>query len=185
MRGKTAARLQCNLCSVRPLLPLLFALALALPLQAADAIYESASGHDCFVDLLKKSAWGLSGPWERAAFVVINNDGTYGCIEWPNLHSYQAEGFYGIVPKNAVAIVHTHPVQFQRPSPHDDEEATRLDLPIYTITIRGVYKSLPGEEHAVVITNRQAWINEKHPLTAGLRPDRLSADVNSNGVSNK
>ncbi|HEY6844167.1 MAG TPA: hypothetical protein VI391_08370 [Thermoanaerobaculia bacterium] len=167
---------------MKRLLPLLFAL--ALPLQAADAIYESAAGHDCFVKLLKESGWGLGGPYERAAFVVVNNDGTYGCIEWPNLHVYQAEGFYGTVPSNAVAIVHTHPVQFVRPSPHDDEEATHLDLPIYTLTIRGVYKSIPGEP-AVMITDKQSWINNKRPLTAGLRPDRLPADVNSNGVSNK
>jgi hypothetical protein len=183
LRGKTAARLQCNLCSVRRLLPLLL-FALALPLQAADAVYESAAGHACFVDLLKRTGWGLAGPWERAAFVVINNDGTYGCVEWPSLHVYQSESFYGFIPPNTVAIVHTHPVQFVHPSFHDDEEATRLDLPIYTITIRGVYKSVPGE-HAVTITNRQSWVNETPPLTAGLRPNRLSPDVNSNGVTNK
>jgi len=183
LRGKTAGRLQCNLCSVRRLLPLLFAL-LALPLQASDAIFESAAGHACFVDLLKRSGWGLGGPWERAAFVVQNNDGTYGCIEWPSLHVYQAESFYGLIPPNTVAIVHTHPVQFVHPSSNDDEEATRLDLPIYTLTIRGVYKSVPGE-NAVVITDRQSWIRDKPPLTAGLRPNGLPADVNGNGVSNK
>ena len=182
MRGKTHLPPQRNVCSVKRLLPLL--LALALPLQAADGIYDSAAGHDCFVNLLKKSGWGLGGPYERAAFVVVNNDGTYGCIEWPNLHVYQAEGFYGKVPANAVAIVHTHPVQFVRPSPHDDEEATQLDLPIYTITIRAVYKSTP-DDREVLLANKQSWINETRPLVAGLRPNGLPADVNSNGVSNK
>jgi len=167
---------------VRRLLPLLFAL--ALPLQASDAVYESAAGHACFVDLLRKSGWGLAGPWERAAFVVVDNDGTYRCVEWPSIHVYQAESFSGMIPPNTVAIVHTHPVQFTRPSYHDDDEATRLDLPIYTITIRGVYKSVPGEK-AVTITDKQAWVNEKRPLTAGLRPNGLPADVNSNGVTNK
>lgn len=182
MRGKTLLRAQRNVCSVKRLLPLL--LALALPLQAADAIYDSAAGHDCFVNLLKKSGWGLGGPYERAAFVVVNNDGTYGCIEWPNLHVYQGEGFYGKVPTNAVAIVHTHPVQFVRPSPHDNDEATELDLPIYTITIRGVYKSIPGEPERM-ITDKQSWIRETRPLVAGLRPNGLPANVNSNGVLNK
>lgn len=168
---------------MKRLLPLLFAL--ALPLQAADTIFQSAAGHECFVNLLKKTAWGLAGPWERAAFVVQNNDGTYGCVEWPNLHVYQSEGFNGVIPPNTVAIVHTHPVQFTRPSYHDEEEATRLDLPIYTITIRGVYKSVPGAQRALLITNRQSWIRDQAPLTAGLRPDGLAPDVNSNGVLNK
>jgi len=154
-------------------------------MQAADPIYDSPAGHACFLDLLKKSGWGMVGPYERAAFIVENNDGTLGCVEWPSIHSYQAESFHGAIPANAIAIAHTHPVQFRYPSPHDGDEATRLNLPIYTITIRGVYKSVPGVEKALAIINRQSWINDTPHLTAGLRPDGVAGNVNSNGVTNQ
>jgi len=169
---------------VKRFLPLLLVL-IALPLQAADAVYDSSGGHACFLDLLKKSGWGLAGPYERAAFIVENNDGTFGCVDWPSIHIFHSETYHGAIPPNAVAIAHTHPAQFIYPSERDGEEATRLGLPIYTITIRGVYKSLPGVQRALMIVNRQSWIRATPHLTAGLRPDRVAGNVDGNGVTNK
>jgi len=160
-------------------------LVIALPLSAADNIYESPAGHQCLVEVLRKSAWGLGGPFERAAFITEQPDGTLGCVEWPAMHTYHAEQFRGLIPPQAIAIVHTHPVQFQMPSVQDNDEATRLGIPIYTLTIRGVYKSVPGQERAVMITNKQSWITERPSLTAPLRADKLSIDVKSDGLANK
>jgi len=167
---------------VKHALPLLFAI--ALPLSAADNVYESPAGHQCLVEVLRKSGWGLAGPFERAAFIVQKLDGTLGCEEWPSVHAYHAEQFHGAIPPQAIAIVHTHPVNYPMPSEHDNKEATRLAIPIYTLTIRGVYKSVPGVQGAVMITNRQSWIRET-PSLAPLRADKLSIDVKSDGLANK
>src|SRR5262245_17672952 len=123
-----------HLVHMRRAIPLL--LMLALPALAADNIYDSAAGHKCLVDLLRKNAWGLSGPYERAEFIIEQPDGSLTCEEWPAMHSFNAEHFHGAVPRDAIAIVHTHPVQFPFPSPQDNEEATRLGIPVYTLTIR-------------------------------------------------
>ena len=168
---------------MRRALPLL--LLFALPLFAADNVYESPSGHKCLVEILRRSAWGLGGPFERAAFIIENLDGSLGCQEWPAIHAYHSEQFHGAVPPQAIAIVHSHLVQFPKPSEQDSEEATRLGVPIYTLTIRGVYKSVPGQEHAVLITDRQSWIRETPSLKPPLRADKLPVDVKSDGLANK
>lgn len=168
---------------MRRALPLL--LLFALPIFAADNVYESPSGHQCLVETLRKSAWGLGGPFERAAFIIENLDGTLGCQEWPAVHDYRSEKFHGAVPPQAIAIVHSHPVQFPKPSGQDNQEATRLGIPIYTLTIRGVYKSVPGQDRAVLITGQQSWIREKPPLKTPLRADKLPVDVKSDGLTNK
>jgi hypothetical protein len=168
---------------MRRALPLL--LLIALPLAAADNVYQSPIAHQCLVDLLRKSGWGLAGPFERAAFITEQLDGTLGCQEWPSMHTYHTEQFHGGIPPQAIAIVHTHPVQFPKPSEEDAAEATRLGIPIYTITIRGVYKSEPGAQYALVITDKQSWIRETPGLTAPLRADKLSIDVKSDGLANK
>lgn len=168
---------------MRRAFPLL--LLIALPVAAADNVYDSATAHRCLVEILRKSAWGIGGPSERAAFIVEQNDGTLGCQEWPSMHTYHSEQFRGAMPPQVIAIVHTHPVQFPMPSGQDNEEATHLGIPIYTITIRGVYKSEPGGTHAVKITDKQSWIRDTPPSTAALRTNKLPIDVHSDGLANK
>ena len=170
---------------MRRAIPFLFALATAVPLFAADGIYDSTVGHKCFVELLRKTAWGLAGQFERAEFIIENPDGTLSCDEWPSNHGYQAEHYKGAIPKNAIAIVHTHPVQFPRPSAQDEDEATRLGIPVYTLTIRAVYKCVPDQRVAQTITDRQSWITETPQSTAALRPNKLPVDVQGDGLSNK
>jgi proteasome lid subunit RPN8/RPN11 len=170
---------------MRRAIPLLFTLLLAFPAFATDDIYDSAVGHRCLVELLRKSAWGLGGPFERAEFIIANPDGTVTCDEWPSNHGYQAEHYTGAIPKNAIAIVHTHPVQYPRPSAQDEEEASKLGIPVYTLTIRAVYKSLPAQKQPELVTDRQSWIKETPASTASLRPNKLPVDVQSDGLSNK
>jgi len=170
---------------MRRAIPILFACSLALSAFASDNVYDSAEGHKCLVDLLRKSAWGLGGPYERAEFIIENPDGTLTCSEWPGAHSYQAEHFRGAVPHNTIAIVHTHPVQYPRPSEQDEDEASRLGMPVYTLTIRGVYKSMPDQRLPELVTDRQSWIKETPPSTATLRPNKLPVDVQGDGLSNK
>src|SRR2546423_49493 len=59
-----------------------------------------------------------------------------------------------------IPIVHTHPVAYPRPSEQDKLEATRLGIPIYVLSIEGVYKAVPGAERETTIVKRQAWIRQ-------------------------
>src|SRR5712692_1647153 len=134
-----------------------------------DDIFLSNAGRTCFRNILQESSWGLGGPYERAAFIVEQSDGSFTCQEWPSLHSYLSESFRGTLPAHTVAIAHTHPVQYPMPSEQDKLEATRIGLPIYVITIRGVYKALPGNSHVATLAENQNWIRQV-PATAMITP---------------
>jgi proteasome lid subunit RPN8/RPN11 len=84
-------------------------------------------------------------------------DGSISCQPWPSKHAYLSERFDGALPINAVAIVHTHPVQFPRPSYQDQLEATRMGVPIYVITIQGVFKAVPRREQITVVSGEHNW----------------------------
>lgn len=141
------------------LIQLLLAMMVLAPAMAEehDVIFDSVVGKMCFRDLLRDSGWSLNGPWERAAFVIQQSDGTITCKCWPSKHSYLAESFRGLIPPNTIAIVHTHPVQYPKPSRQDEDEATRLGIPIYVLTIRGVYKALPGATNAATVLEHEPW----------------------------
>jgi len=125
-----------------------------------DPIFDSVIGRMCFRDLLRDSGWSLNGPFERAAWVVQNSDGSIACQGWPWKHAYLAETFQGLKPANTIAIAHTHPVQYPKPSNQDQMQATQLGIPIYVITIRGVYKVVPGASRIAALTELQSWIRE-------------------------
>jgi hypothetical protein len=125
-----------------------------------DAIFDSAVGRTCFRDLLQRSGWGLSGTSERAAFIIEQGDGSLSCQAWPSMHSYLSESFHGLIPEHAIGIVHTHPVLYPMPSLKDQEEATRIGIPIYVLTIRGVYKAVPGAREVSTLADKQSWIHE-------------------------
>jgi len=134
-----------------------------------DDIFLSTAGRTCFRNILRESGWGLSGPFERAAFIIEQSDGSFTCQEWPSLHSYLSESFRGTMPAHTVAIAHTHPVQYPMPSEQDKLEATRIGVPIYVITIRGVYKALPGNRRVATLAENQNWIQQV-PATAMIAP---------------
>ncbi len=134
-----------------------------------DAIFESPHGRACFVELLRQSAWGLGGPFEHAAFIIEQSDGSFTCEAWPQLHRYLSESFRGPIPAHAVAVVHTHPVEYPQPSFQDQKEASRIGLPIYVITIRGVYKALPGTYRVAALAGGQ-WFRQVPPMPITASP---------------
>jgi JAB domain-containing protein similar to deubiquitination enzymes len=139
---------------------LLLLFLVATPLAAEDEIFDTVDGHACFRELLHKSGWGLAGPTERAAFVVEQGDGSIQCQEWPVMNIYHGDLFHGVPPEHTIAIVHTHPAAYPLPSEQDNDEATRLGIPIYTVTIRAVYKSLPGDPIVHALALKQSWIRQ-------------------------
>ena len=144
------------------LLQFVLALIVFAPAMAEehDVIFDNVVGKMCFRDLLRDSGWSLNGPFERAAFVIQQSDGSIACQCWPSRHSYLAETFRGFIPPNTIAIVHTHPVEFPKPSRKDKDEATRLGIPIYVLTIRGVYKAVPGVRNTATVADQQTWYRQ-------------------------
>lgn len=132
----------------------------SLSVQASDRVFDSDSGHACFVDLLRQAAWGLGGPYERAAFVVEDENGGIQCVVWPNRHSYLEESYVGPIPDRTVAIVHTHPVDFPMPSRHDIDEAAKIGRPIYVLTIRGVYRADPQRNDVATLAVGRSWLRQ-------------------------
>jgi hypothetical protein len=56
---------------------------------------------------------------EQAAFLTANPDGTLGCVLWPATTERDASTFHGDMPVDTIAVLHTHPRQWQDPSSQD------------------------------------------------------------------
>lgn len=141
-------------------------LVVSVSLQAYDRI--SDGGHDCFVELLRNAAWGIGGPFERAAFVVQGPDGAIECVAWPSKHVCWEESFHGLMPAGTVALVHTHPALYPLPSDHDIDEARRIGKPIYVVSIHGIYRADPQTREVATIVLGQKWILPKPVAAARL-----------------
>lgn len=131
-----------------------------------EDVFDSDSGRACFVELLRKAAWGIGGPYERAAFVVRDPDGVVRCVDWPNKHDYLEESFHGLMPPGTVGLVHTHPSLYPLPSDHDVAEAARVRRPIYVVSIHGVYRADPERDSVLTIAVGQSWIHRAPKTTA-------------------
>src|SRR5688572_22242764 len=63
---------------------------------------------------------------EVAAYLVRDENGTISAVIWPHSATRRAEHYEGPIPGRTVAIAHTHPLAFERPSRGDVEQAKRL-----------------------------------------------------------
>ena len=94
---------------------------------------------DVSYSLLKLSEGG-DFTVERAAFVIAEPDGRLKLEHWPQVRAYRSEKFYGIVPPNTIAIIHTHPrFSDPRPSTSDLDEARRVGLPFWVVSRAALY----------------------------------------------
>jgi hypothetical protein len=141
---------------------------------ASDAIFDTALGRGYFLDVMLAASFGYSDT-ERAAFIVERADGSLGCLLWPALHLFDQEAFHGAIPAGTLAIVHTHPVSAgERPSNQDQREAERLGVPIYVLSLRGVYKASPQASSSLPIVRGEFWFRRRAPegQTAHCQPMR-------------
>lgn len=89
----------------------------------------------CFATLLDRAA--RSGyAIEHAAFVVLRDDDSFACVDWPATRHARADFvmYTGRIPHGTVAIAHTHPPALPLPSAQDAAEARRLDVPFVVLT---------------------------------------------------
>ena len=107
-------------------------------------------------------AWQSSGGGnsDRESVVLIfrTEDGSYTGLSLRATHEYHRFTFCW--RPNALAIVHTHPNSCDpKPSPHDKRVAEQYHVPIFTITLRGMYVYNPATRMTSKVMNDLDWLN--------------------------
>ena len=100
-----------------------------------------------FYKLWEKSFFGREpNRIEAAAWVVNGSPGRYEFVFWETTPEREKNTWRnGEIPAQTVAIAHTHPQKVDpKPSSHDVSLARRLNLPIYTISRKGIWKVPPA-----------------------------------------
>jgi len=103
---------------------------------------------------------------EVAAFVIRNSDGELACLPWPHTASVRAAHYQGAIPPGTVAVAHTHPRQFERPSSGDIEQAKRIGLPIYVISRWYLYVIDPSSGASITLITQKNWMRSPQPAEA-------------------
>lgn len=98
---------------------------------------------------------------EQAAFVVRRADRKLAVVHWSTDCSALRKTYRGIIPPNAIAIVHTHPEGRREPSPEDLSEARRIKLPICVLTRRGIWIADPVRTESIALLDDPAWTEQR------------------------
>lgn len=101
---------------------------------------ETVSGADfraCRETLMSTGGFG-NAIFERAAFLVLQENGRFECRVWPFSPELRQARWYGAAPRGTIAILHTHPRDLPDPSVKDRFEAERVGVPIFVLTERSV-----------------------------------------------
>ena len=119
---------------------------IAVLILAGPAFSETVERLICenrtlFYALWKDTAFGKNpSRIEKAAWIVLNPDGSYGFKRWPPSAARNSEIWRGPIPDHAVALVHTHPVNLdEKPSREDILIAEKLGMLLYIISSRGIW----------------------------------------------
>jgi len=94
-----------------------------------------------FAHLWKDHALGET---ENGAWIVMNPDGLYQQIDWAFTPQRHATTWSGVLPENIVAQLHTHSEHLDpKPSGPDSQIAKRLNITVYTVTRKGIWRVSP------------------------------------------
>jgi len=113
-------------------------------------ILQRADIEVCASRLVKMAGYGRF-QYERAAFLILRDDGMFDCSVWPATFEPRSESWSGRMPEGTAAIIHTHPLESPRPSYQDVLEAARIGVPIIVAT---PYVLAMAQPHGDVITTR-------------------------------
>lgn len=124
-----------------------------------DTVTSDPHNLERMYHLFEKSGFGHRET-ERAGMITQNN-GQYGCTAFPWSAAYRKEEWPRgkPLPPGTIAVAHTHPnTAGQEPSAGDQATASRIHLPIYTITRTGIYKYDPVTRTITKEEDSQ-WVN--------------------------
>ncbi|MBK5259331.1 MAG: hypothetical protein JJE51_07040 [Thermoanaerobaculia bacterium] len=135
----------------------MFALVLAASLLTPDPCSDLCSRNAAhyYADLLQRGGYGRL-PFEVAAFLIRESDGTLTTEPWPT-RKFGHASYRGSIPKGAIAVLHTHPYTAPSPSAYDRAESRRISIPIIVITPMGVEAAYP-DGSAGRVTGGAGWV---------------------------
>lgn len=142
---------------------------IAAPLRAD--VMRSAEVMQMFSEILAAGAFGHRDN-ERAAFIIRRADGSLGCELWPATAAFKKETYHGGLPVGTVAVAHTHPAHNKRASVHDRQEAARIGIPIYVLTLTSIYRAEPTLLEVPILTGRQWYRRPSNPTLCLCGPQK-------------
>jgi hypothetical protein len=104
--------------------------------------FERADVRACADNIALAAKAGRSDH-ERAAFLTLNDDGSFGCTLWPPTFTWRRTSWEGRIPENTIAVMHTHPSDMPQPSQHDFAEARRIGAPVIVVSRRTIMVAMP------------------------------------------
>jgi hypothetical protein len=139
-----------------------------LRLTATNALIESVKS------LVKQfdNAWRLSGAGstgrESVVLIFRMSDGSFAGRGQGFTNQYKKFTFN--LDRAAIAIVHTHPNSCNpKPSTEDQRVADHYHLPIFTITVTGMYVYEPTIKKTSKVLEGLAWLDSANGLPSLLR----------------
>ena len=121
---------------------ILLAVALTIAYPFTETTVARPDVQGCFSHLFRAAYFGRAN-YERAAFLVLQHDGSVACHDWPPSFSYRSERWNGAVPDGTIAIAHTHPLTVRRPSPEDLKAAAAVGVPVFVVTDNSIAMATP------------------------------------------
>jgi hypothetical protein len=112
---------------------LMLAIALTVAYPFGEQTLARRDVTACFDHLLAGAYYGRTD-YERAAFLVLNDDKTISCRDWPASFAFRTAQWSSAVPAGTIAIAHTHPASIRRPSTADLDTAATVGVPIIVLT---------------------------------------------------
>lgn len=110
--------------------------------DAIQELYFSPDVQNYFYLLFYQSGFGYDLT-ECAAWIIRDNE-SYSWRKWAPIKEKYKGVWNGPIPSGAIAIAHTHPANdIAQPSKNDISTAKKIRLPIYTISIGGIWKVTP------------------------------------------
>lgn len=117
--------------------------------EGMDALTQDPTVRNCFYYLWKKAGYGHDER-ERSAW-ISNTNSQYHTVPWPWSATASHDKWNGPTPAGVVAQAHTHPdSKDPKPSmngdamnPTDDYTSNQINMPIYTISRKGIWKVDP------------------------------------------
>jgi hypothetical protein len=100
--------------------------------------------------------------WERAAWIVRNEDGSYSCVQVPPSRECFRLTLSSERPEGAVALMHTHPSKLgamRIDEGNDANVAEKIGLPLYTIGAAGLFRYDPVTNVERRIEHGLSWMN--------------------------
>lgn len=94
---------------------------------------------------------------ELAAFLVRTDRGGLSLVPWPRGNAERTETWRGPIPPGTIAVVHTHPNGWRRPSPADHLEAERTGLPFLVLTRWEIWLASPSRSRSVRLLTARNW----------------------------